>query len=159
MKERHCPLLMIRTQTPLPGFLLYIATEHCAVTHSASHTVLVCDAGTSGNPPCPCVTLIKCRADRCGRGMVTLVWEKRGLGGCGAPGVTHGRVLESCIMCRVHMQGHSVPSDAVLVLWAGGLFSDGPNAPSELFYPVTAIIYTTFFLFEKESRLCKCNAI
>lgn len=95
--------------------------------------------------------------------MVMLVWGKRVdvelLGGGTTVSTVHGRVLDGCVMCRVHMQGHRVPSDAILILWVDGLFFERPNASSELFYPVTAIIYTTFFPFKKELRLCKWNAI
>ena len=70
-----------------------------------------------------------------------LLWGN--LGKCGAPGLP-------CM----------VPNDAILILLVDGLFSERPNASSELFYPVTAIIYTTFFFpFKKELRLCKWNAI
>lgn len=62
-------------------------------------------------------------------------------------------------MYRVSTHGHSVPTDASLMLRVEGLFFERPHVSSELFfnffYPVNAIIYTSFSFFKKELRLYK----
>lgn len=111
---------MIRTQTSVPGLLLYIAAEHFAAAQFASYSGLVCDAtGTSGNPSIHVLLSNQVQGK--------MMWMRKSVAGVGeegpwvtgaAPGARaastlRGRVLEGCAMDTVDTQGHRVPSDAI----------------------------------------------
>lgn len=62
------------------------------------------------------------------------LWATCEVPGASAASTVWGRVLGGCVMYRVSTHGHSVPTDAGLMLRVEGLFFERPNASSELLF-------------------------
>ena len=76
-------------------------------------------------------------------------WATCEVPGASAARTVWGRVLGGRAMYRVSTHGHSVPTDAGLMLRVEGLFFERPNASSELFFSQLMQLFILPFPFQK----------